>query len=265
MGLDPQIADREQALAGKPLIGHPGLGGKGLGQMPVAFATDRRQDRLPFARSQLQQMPDLGACVAPLFPVAHPDAPSDPVIQGWYGPAILRDAKIVHPIVGGASGPEAEARRREVRVEDRREDSMLHVRTVQDPLHEGVVQGRLRGHTPVGDFPGRLRRLYRAAHGSSLCHRVRPFGARPFPVPAPTIMNHHRASSCCADSPRGCRPSMAFVLLGSQLCRRLPSDRPSRDCPCLKLVVVVEYLDGGSPTGDFHPISTCPCRAYTIS
>jgi hypothetical protein len=26
---------------------------------------------------------------------------------------------------------------------------------------------------------------------------------------------NHRALSCCADSPRGCRPSMTFVFLGS--------------------------------------------------
>jgi len=46
------------------------------------------------------------------------------------------------------------------------------------------------------------------------------------------------------------------------------SDRPSRDRPCLELVVVVNIrkhtsADGGSPIGDLHPISSCPCRAYT--
>jgi hypothetical protein len=25
----------------------------------------------------------------------------------------------------------------------------------------------------------------------------------------------------------------------------------------------VDHLDAGSPTGDFHPIDSCPCRAYT--
>jgi hypothetical protein len=97
---------------------------------------------------------------------------------------------------------------------------------------------------------------------SSRSPRIRTcsVAAQPRPLACPP---NHRALSCCADSPRGCRPSMAFVFLGSQLCRRLPSERPSRDCPCLKLVVGVKYIDGGSPTGDFHPISTCPCRAYT--
>ncbi len=43
-----------------------------------------------------------------------------------------------------------------------------------------------------------------------------------------------------------------------------PSDDPSRRRPCRKLVIrVVHSVDGGSLTGDFHPTSTCPCRAYT--
>ena len=63
---------------------------------------------------------------------------------------------------------------------------------------------------------------------------------------------------------------MTFLSVGSQLCRWLPSDPSSRKRPCLKLVVVVtriyksDHLDVGSPTGDFHPISSRPCWAYTI-
>ena len=97
MGLDPQLADRYEPLAFKPLVGHPGLGGQGLGQMPVAFATDCRQDRLPFARPQGQQIPNLGARVAPLIP--------------------------------------------------------LCFRTVQAPRHVGVVQGRLPSDSPSRDCP----------------------------------------------------------------------------------------------------------------
>ena len=48
---------------------------------------------------------------------------------------------------------------------------------------------------------------------------------------------------------------------------RLPPHSLSRDCTCLKLVVVISrrlyrQSDVGSPTGDFHPISSCPCRAH---
>ena len=46
----------------------------------------------------------------------------------------------------------------------------------------------------------------------------------------------------------------------------LPSDHPSRDRPCLWLVVAVQsvsWTNLGSPTGDLHPISSRPCWAYT--
>jgi len=48
---------------------------------------------------------------------------------------------------------------------------------------------------------------------------------------------------------------------------RLPSDGPSRFRPCLRLVLVQmckTHLQG-SRTGDFHPISSRPCRAYTFA
>ena len=38
------------------------------------------------------------------------------------------------------------------------------------------------------------------------------------------------------------RPSMTFLSVGSQLCRWLPSDPPSRERPCLKLVVIVTRI-----------------------
>ncbi|NER78985.1 MAG: hypothetical protein F6K42_05280 [Leptolyngbya sp. SIO1D8] len=37
-------------------------------------------------------------------------------------------------------------------------------------------------------------------------------------------------------------PSMTFLFVGSQICRWLPSDPPSRERPCLKLVVLVSRL-----------------------
>jgi hypothetical protein len=63
---------------------------------------------------------------------------------------------------------------------------------------------------------------------------------------------------------------MTFLSVSSQVCRWLPSDLPSRKRPCLKLVVVVtriyksDHLDVGSPTRDFHPMSSRPAWAYTI-
>jgi hypothetical protein len=62
-----------------------------------------------------------------------------------------------------------------------------------------------------------------------------------------------------------------FLFVGSHLCRWLPSDPFSRRRPCLRLVVVhlsapinTSIWMAGSPTGDFHPISSRPCWAYTI-
>lgn len=55
---------------------------------------------------------------------------------------------------------------------------------------------------------------------------------------------------------------MAFVFLGSPLCRSLPLDDPSRRRPCRKLAIEVLLADGGSLTGDLHTVDTCQCRAY---
>jgi hypothetical protein len=48
---------------------------------------------------------------------------------------------------------------------------------------------------------------------------------------------------------------------------RLPSDGRSPSRPCLRLVLLVVFINMntiGSRTGDLHPISSRPCRAYTI-
>jgi len=47
---------------------------------------------------------------------------------------------------------------------------------------------------------------------------------------------------------------------------RLPSDGRSPSRPCLRLVLLVVFINMntiGSRTGDLHPISSRPCRAYT--
>jgi hypothetical protein len=48
-----------------------------------------------------------------------------------------------------------------------------------------------------------------------------------------------------------------------------PSGRSSRIGPCHLLVVIVytrvKRTDGDLPTEDFHLMSLCPCRAYTIT
>jgi len=64
------------------------------------------------------------------------------------------------------------------------------------------------------------------------------------------------------------KPSMRFLSVRKAPLRlRLPSDRPSRDRPCRRLVVASVHNPDitGTPTGDSHPINPCPCRAYTIA
>jgi len=56
-----------------------------------------------------------------------------------------------------------------------------------------------------------------------------------------------------------CPSARTFVL-------RLPSDGRLPSRPCLRLVLLIVFMNMntlGSRTGDFHPISSRPCRAYT--
>ncbi len=46
----------------------------------------------------------------------------------------------------------------------------------------------------------------------------------------------------CQLAPGLSQPSMTFLFVGSQVCRWLPPDMPSRECPCLKLVVSVTRI-----------------------
>ena len=69
-------------------------------------------------------------------------------------------------------------------------------------------------------------------------------------------------------------PDQVRGRLGSKRCAEvhpgpsagLPSDGRSPSRPCLRLVLLVVFITMntlGSRTGDFHPISSRPCRAYT--
>ena len=109
-------------------------------------------------------------------------------------------------------------------------------------------------------------KLPRPAHAPHL-HPCRRLPHLPY-------LSNQRALCCLAHSPTRlglicdfCSPKAPTVgALG------LPPHNPSRGCTCLKLVVIIggHFLrirdgsrsDAGLPTGDFHPISSCPCRAY---
>ena len=64
------------------------------------------------------------------------------------------------------------------------------------------------------------------------------------------------------------RPSMVFLSVSSQFCAQASSRPPLTGWPLpfassYRLMEPLGYIDGDPPTGDFHPISYCPCRAYT--
>ena len=90
------------------------------------------------------------------------------------------------------------------------------------------------------------RRIYRVSRTRGLCD---PWLTRPETRPCMRFLGDAKSTS-----------AHTFAL-------RLPPHSPSRDCTCLRLVVVISrrlyrQSDAGSPTGEFHPISSCPCRAY---
>ena len=97
MRFHPQITHGDQALAFQPVIGHPGLGGQRSRQVPVAFATQRRQDSVPFARSEPHQISHLGPHLTPLFPVAHAHPSAQPLIQFGDRAVVVRDTEVAHP------------------------------------------------------------------------------------------------------------------------------------------------------------------------
>jgi hypothetical protein len=97
MGLHPQRADREQTLAFEPMVCHPGLCGQGSRKMPVSLATQGGENGLTFARTEREQVANHGAHTAPLFPVTHANAPSQPTIKLRHGSEVIRDTKATHP------------------------------------------------------------------------------------------------------------------------------------------------------------------------
>ena len=60
VGLHPPVSDGEQTRVRKPRLRHPGWCRQGLGQVPVALATERREDCLTFARPRYQPVAHAG-------------------------------------------------------------------------------------------------------------------------------------------------------------------------------------------------------------
>ena len=65
--------------------------------LPFGLSKSAQADLEPQSSAQSQQILDLGARPAPLFPVAHSDTPSDPLVQLGDRTVILADAEVRRP------------------------------------------------------------------------------------------------------------------------------------------------------------------------
>lgn len=202
--LQPQIAHGNETLAFQPVVAHRHLGRLGFRQVPVALAADPRQDRLPLAYPQRQQVPHLGPHPAPLFPVAHANAAAQPLVKLRDRSVVLALAEVPHPapeVLGELAKPVVhrhapaspgqfpdavlevgEGRLRPSELGTRCASvgfdpfpRALEVDGVEDLPHQVVVQGWRAGFTRHGRFPGRVRRDQAVGRGSSLSVSVRPF------------------------------------------------------------------------------------------
>ena len=97
MNANPQLFNGYQPLFLKPFVVHRQLRGVGPRQVPRAFAAHADRNRHIEGAAQLGEIFHLGPGFAPLFPVTHPDAPSQPLIQFRYRLVVLRYAVIGHP------------------------------------------------------------------------------------------------------------------------------------------------------------------------
>jgi hypothetical protein len=68
-----------------------------IGYVIIFFVPQAREDRLVFARAQVEEVAYPGPGFAPLFPVTHPDAATQPAVELGYRTVVFRDAEVVHP------------------------------------------------------------------------------------------------------------------------------------------------------------------------
>ena len=97
LSLNSKVFDAGQALGFQPRVGQTLLLGWGSGHMPIAAAIDAMLDLSFQINVQGPKMPNLGACQAQLFPVAHAHAAPQLPVQLQDQSVILADAKISRP------------------------------------------------------------------------------------------------------------------------------------------------------------------------
>jgi hypothetical protein len=72
MTLHPQFFDRDETLILEPLVGQTGMRGQPAGHGPGAITVQACTDLGTAIRAEFEQVVNLGAASAPLFPVALP-------------------------------------------------------------------------------------------------------------------------------------------------------------------------------------------------
>ena len=65
--------------------------------MPRPLAADSREDGSPLEGTEFEKIAYLGASIAPLFPVTHTHASSQPVVNFRYRTIVMRYSEVIHP------------------------------------------------------------------------------------------------------------------------------------------------------------------------
>ncbi len=93
----PQFFDRHKTLILKPLVSHAGLGRHGSRTSPGAFSCQAHGNSYTRMGAEPEKVANFCADVAPLLPIAHAHAPSQPMIYFRNRSIVLRYSKVVHP------------------------------------------------------------------------------------------------------------------------------------------------------------------------
>ena len=239
----------------QPAVRQPHLHGLGLCQPVVAFGTQPDADRQPFGYTELDQVADTGARFPPLLEVAHADSAPYPVVQPFHR---VKDdpCKVVHP--AGEVFPE-------LPVAVFPTDAPRAVGQLADTVLEGCQ---------TGGAPDEVESPELIAEEAEFIHRQdAAFVGVDRQVAAPDKALYR------PDSVVGVavRAESVAVFREAGVDQRLQAlhdgllDQPVVDGGDTQQTDTAvgfgdfhpEARTVGSPTGDLHPMSSCPCRAYT--
>ena len=97
MDVHPQLFDRQKSLSLEPLVGHAGLGSEGASQSPGSLTAHCHGNGRRKRGAEPEKLTHFRAGTAPLLPVTHAHATSNPVIDFGNWPVVVGDPEVVHP------------------------------------------------------------------------------------------------------------------------------------------------------------------------